>query len=265
MIKLIALDLDGTLLNPQGDITQGAKDAISAARKAGIKVVLNTGRPIPEAIHFAQEAGCDELLSCLGGAALVDAKKKEVICRRDIAQPYGSKVLELCLNREIELMLFMGNEIVLDPFSKQSLLRTYPYPVFHNHCVVVDNPLKYMKENGLPLTKIHGDWNPKNYPLKELGALPGVTLTRASDHDFEVVANGVDKGKMLARLALLYGIGLQDCAAVGDSDNDLGMLQVVGMPIAMGNASEHVKQAACRISDTNEQEGVAKAILECMQ
>ena len=265
MIKLIALDLDGTLLDPQGKITQGAKEAISTARKAGIKVVLNTGRPIPEAIHFAKEAGCDELLSCLGGAALVDAKKGEVLCRRDIAQPYGSHALELCLGREIELMIFMGNEIVLDRFSKESLLRTYPYPVFHYNCVVVDDPLEYMKEKELPLTKIHGDWNPKNYPLKELGELPGVALTRASDHDFEVVANGVDKGNMLARLALLYGIGLQDCAAVGDSDNDLGMLRVVGTPIAMGNASEQVKQAACRVSDTNGQEGVAKAILGCIQ
>ena len=94
--------------------------------------------------------------------------------------------------------------------------------------------------------------------------MPGVALTRASDHDFELVAKGVDKGRMLARLALLYGIALEDCAAVGDSDNDLGMLRVVGTPIAMGNASEHIKQVACRVSDSNAQEGVAKAILGCI-
>ena len=68
MIRLIALDLDGTLLDPAGRITQASKDAIARARAAGVRVVLNTGRPIQEAVWFAGEAGCDALLSCLGGA-----------------------------------------------------------------------------------------------------------------------------------------------------------------------------------------------------
>ena len=72
MIRLIALDLDGTLLDPAGRITQASKDAIARARAAGVRVVLNTGRPIQEAVWFAREAGCDAMLSCLGGAAVVD-------------------------------------------------------------------------------------------------------------------------------------------------------------------------------------------------
>ena len=75
MIRLIALDLDGTLLDPAGRITQASKDAIARARAAGVRVVLNTGRPIQEAVWFAGEAGCDALLSCLGGAAVVDSSE----------------------------------------------------------------------------------------------------------------------------------------------------------------------------------------------
>ena len=265
MVKLIALDLDGTLLDPKGEVTQRTKEAIAEACKAGIKVVLNTGRPIPEAIWFSKEAGCDALLSCLGGAALVDSENGEVLFRQDILEPSGTKALELCLNREIELMIFAGNEILLDPFSKKSLMKTYPFPAFHDNARVVDDPVAYMKEHGLPLTKIHGDWNPKNYPLEELEALPGVVLTSSNDHDFELVATGIDKGRTLARLALLYGIPLQDCAAVGDSDNDLGMLRVVGTPIAMGNASAHIKEMVCRVSASNAEDGVAQAILSCME
>ena len=70
MIKLISLDLDGTLLDPQGRITESSKKAIAKARAAGVRVVLNTGRPAPEALWFAQEAGLDEVNACLGGAAL---------------------------------------------------------------------------------------------------------------------------------------------------------------------------------------------------
>ena len=154
MIKLIALDLDGTLLDPAGRIAGGAREAIAQARAAGVRVVLNTGRPIPEVLYFARAAGCDALNGCLGGAALVDRDSGQVLERRDIPQTSGRRALELCLGREIELMIFAGNEILLDPFSQSSLLRTYPFPAFHQNAVLTPDPLAYMAERGLPLTKL---------------------------------------------------------------------------------------------------------------
>ena len=101
MIRLIALDLDGTLLDPAGRITQASKDAIARARAAGVRVGLNTGRPIQEAVWFAGEAGCDALLSCLGGAAVVDGVRGETLRRWDMPEESGRRALELCLGREI--------------------------------------------------------------------------------------------------------------------------------------------------------------------
>jgi Cof subfamily protein (haloacid dehalogenase superfamily) len=264
MIKLIALDLDGTLLDPSGQVTQETKAAVAQARSAGVRVVLNTGRPIPEAIWFAKEAGCDALLSCLGGAALVDSGSGAVLRRWDLPSHTAEQALALCLGREIELMIFAGEEIVLDPFSKASLLRTYPYPVFHNSAVVVEDPLAYLRERDLPLTKLHGDGKPGHYPLEALAALPGVGLTASNDHDFEVVAHGVDKGRTLALLAMMYGVPLQDCAAVGDSENDLPMLRSVGRPIAMGNAAPAVKEVAVDTAPSNAEEGASWAIRACL-
>jgi len=264
MVKLIALDLDGTLLDPSGRITAASKQAIRTAREAGIRVVLATGRPAPEAQWFVREAGCDDLMVCLGGAALVDAGTGEYLFRRDIPEPSGREALELCLGREIELMIFAGAEILADPFSKASLLRTYPYPAFHDAAVTVEDPLAYLAEHCLPLTKIHGDWNRDAYPLEELAALPGVELTSSNDHDFEVVSQGVDKGRALGLLAERYGLTLADCAAVGDSDNDLKMLRAAGTPIAMGNATQAAKEAAVRTAPPNSEEGAAAAILSCL-
>ena len=157
MVKLIALDLDGTLLTPQGRVTGETRQAIAEARAAGVRVVLNTGRPIPEARYFAGEAGCDDLISCLGGAALVHRETGETLRRWDMPEPSGTRALELCLGRDIELMIFAGEQILLDPFSKASLTRTYPYPAFHDNAVTVEDPLAYVRERGLPVTKIHGD------------------------------------------------------------------------------------------------------------
>lgn len=265
MVKLISLDLDGTLLDPQGRITESSKKAIAQARAAGVRVVLNTGRPAPEALWFAQEAGLDEVNACLGGAALVERTGGRTTSRRDIPEPSARQVLELCLGREIELMIFAGDEILMDPFSQASLERTYPYPAFHNAARAVADPIAYMEDRGLPLTKLHGDWNPGRYPLEELAALPGVALTSSNPHDFEVVAQGVDKGRSLVQLAGLYGVPLAECAAVGDSDNDLAMLRAAGLPIAMGNASQAVKEAAARTAPSNGQEGAAWAILSCLE
>lgn len=260
MIRLIALDLDGTLLDPAGQITDETKAAIAQAREAGIQVVLSTGRAVPEAADFAARAGCDSLSVCLGGAALSDNRTLEHLRRWDMPPATAKQALELCLNREIELMLFAGEQIVLDPFSHRSLSKTYPYPVFHEAAVVTQDPIAYLEEHNLPLTKIHGDWNRPAYPLEELSRLEGVEFTSSNDHDFELVPKGVNKGRTLALLTLLLGIPLDQCAGVGDSENDLAMLQAVGCPIAMGNGCELVKSAACHIAPDNAHEGVAQAI-----
>ena len=254
MIRLIALDLDGTLLDPAGQITDETKAAIAQARQAGIKVVLSTGRSGAEAAHFS-----------LGGAVLSDNATGAHLRRWDIPADVSRKALELCLNRDIELMIFAGEQIVLDPFSQQSLSKTFPYPVFHNAAVVSEDPIAYLEEHDLPLTKIHGDWNRPAYPLEELSQLQGVELTSSNDHDFELVPAGVNKGRTLALLALLWGIPLDQCAAVGDSENDLAMLQAVGTPIAMGNGCEAVKAAARHVAPDNAHEGVAHAIRWAME
>ena len=125
-IDLIALDLDGTFLDPAGEISPASLDAVRTARAAGVKVVLSTGRSGAEAAHFSQLAGCDSLAVCLGGAALCDARTGRHLRRWDLPEETGRRALELCLDRDIELMIFAGEEILLDPFSRRSLRRTYP-------------------------------------------------------------------------------------------------------------------------------------------
>ena len=186
-IDLIALDLDGTLLDPSGRVTQASKDAIAQARAAGVEVFLATGRAAPEAAYFAQEAGCGVLAAALGGAVMCDARTGAHLRRWDLPRETGRRALELCLNREIVLMIFAGEAIVLDPYSKKLLMKHYPFPCFHDNAVVTEDPIAYLEEHDLPLTKLHGDGDPASYPLKELAALEGVSLTASSDRDFELV------------------------------------------------------------------------------
>lgn len=265
MIKLIALDLDGTLLTPEGQITQKTKDAIAHARAQGVKVVLATGRSGQEAAAFAKEAGCDTMAAAVGGAILLDIENMYHIRRWDMPRESGRKALELCLNKEIELMIFAEDKILLDPFSKQSQLTTFPCEVFHREAIVTEDPLAYLEEHDMELTKIHADHNPAAYPLKECAALPGLELTSSSARDFEVMPAGAGKGRALALMGVLYSLALDEFAAVGDSENDLSMLRAVGYPVAMGNANQTVKDAAKFVTATNAEDGVAKAIYHILQ
>ena len=161
-------------------------------------------------------------------------------------------------------MIFAGEEIVVDPFSKESLSRTYPFPIFHSAAVVAEDPQAYLEERELPLTKVHGDWNQARYPLEELGALPGVQLTASNDHDFELVPDRVDKGRAMALIALLDGVPLGETAAVGDSDNDLDMFEWVGCSVAMAKSSPLARQAADMVTGSNNDGGVGQAVEELM-
>lgn len=264
MIKLISMDLDGTLLDPKGRVTEASRAAIARARAAGLRVVVNTGRNCHEAAWFAREAGCDTLNASTGGGMVSDGDR--ILRRWDVPEPAGRRSLELVLGwADVGLMIFAGEQTLVSPAYKRELERYYPFPAFHAHAVVTDDPLGYMAEHGLPLTKIHGELDPSQYPLEQLAALPGVALTTSSSHDVELVAAGVDKGRALALIAERYGVALRECAAVGDSANDLEALQAVGTPIVMGNAPENVKAAAARIAPSNAEEGAAWAILSCLE
>lgn len=263
MIKLISLDLDGTLLDPKGQVTAASKAAIAKAKAAGLRVVVNTGRDCHEAAWFAREAGCGTLNASTGGALVQD--RGETIRRWDVPEPSGRRAVELCLGWGFDLMIFAGEKTLVSSAYKKFLERYYPFPAFHAHAVVTDDPLGYMAEHDLPLTKIHGELDPSRYPLDQLAALPGVALTTSSSHDVELVAAGADKGRALALIAQRYGVCLEECAAVGDSANDLEVLRTVGLPIVMGNAPENVKAAAARIAPSNAEEGAAWAVLSCLE
>lgn len=264
MVKLISLDLDGTLLTPGGRITAASKAAIARARAAGVRVVVNTGRDCHEAAWFAREAGCDTLNASTGGALVSDGEM--VIRRWEVPEPAARRALELVQSWEgIVLLIFAGEQSLIRQIDKAYMDKNYPFPAFHKNVVVTSDPIAYMAEHQLPLCKIHGELDPSRYPIDQLRAIDGVFVTTSSPHDFELIPAGVDKGRALAVIAAWYGITLEQCAAVGDSDNDLEALKAVGLPIAMGNAPRNVKDAAARVAPSNEEEGAAWAILSCLE
>lgn len=96
--------------------------------------------------------------------------------------------------------------------------------------------------------------------LAEINQLPGIHITRSAENNFEIMPEGVNKGLALQELTQVMGITMDEVMAIGDSDNDSDMLRIAGMPVVMGNGDEAVKKLAKYVTDTNDNDGVAKAI-----
>ena len=262
MCRLIVLDVDGTLLNSQGNVSPETILAIREARSKGVRVVLGTGRSAPEAAYFAALTGCDSLAICLGGAAIAETGSMRHLKRWDMEPAAGLTALKLLASAPLARMIFAGEVNLMDPASDAYFRENYPFDCFHNHKVVTADVISYLEEHGLPMTKYYSVGAPEVFPplLEQLRVLPELELTSSGGDNFEVLSRGVDKGRALSVLAQMWDIPPEETAAIGDSDNDLAMLRASGVPVAMGNANSAVKQAARYVTDTNDQDGVAKAI-----
>lgn len=262
MIRLIALDLDGTLLGPQSQIYAQSVAAIAKARARGVRVVIATGRSIQEGVAYARLAGCDPLVVALGGAALVDGETGRCLRRWKLPRTSALAALDFCRANGLEIMVFAGEEILTDPASLAAMrARGFLSVCFYDVVRQVADPGAWAAAHHLPLTKIHGEWQTGDLSLAGLRALPGTVLTSSKPRDFELVPRGVDKGRALALLARRYGVPLGQIAALGDSGNDLEMLSRVGLPMAMGNACPQALALARFVTGEHDRpDSVARAI-----
>ena len=163
-IDLIALDLDGTFLDPAGEISPASLEAVRTARAAGIKVVLSTGRSGAEAAYFSNLAGCDGLAVCLGGSALCDARTGSHLRRWDLPEETGRRALELCLDRDIELMIFAGEEILLTPSPAALSSAPTPSPFFTATLLTLRIPWPIWRSTACP--------SPSSTGIRSRGAIP---------------------------------------------------------------------------------------------
>lgn len=264
--ELIALDLDGTLLNSARQITPGTRTAIGQARACGVKVIPCSGRHFSGTRPVAMQAGMGDVIIC-GNGALVTTWQGETIFAKMLNPSRCLELLEFCEEYRLGSNLYADD--VLYTLIPNSVTKYYEQlneqlaADIHCSCRFVSDMRAAIEENAEKILKFEifplPD-EPRRVLLDVLERCPDMSEEGNLRTSVELHASGVNKGTGLAEAARYFGIPMENVMAIGDGENDVTMLKMAGMGAAMGNAVSEAKAAADIVLPSNNEDGVAWAI-----
>lgn len=272
VIKLVALDLDGTLFRPDKSISSENRSTIKEAVQDGVQVVISTGRPycgLP--LEILEELGVRYAITA-NGAGIYSIPQKECLYSNCMSNQLAAELVEKLDQMNIHMDLFIEGDSYSDEkqYDKIGLL-PIPKPMqeyIQSSRRFVRNLPQYICDRNLQVQKITmnfylcGDGTYRGYEdvLRMASADERIEVVSGGYHNLEITRKGTTKGKGLRVLADLLHIPMEQTMACGDTQNDIDILQVAAIGVAMGNATEDVKQNANFVTLSNEEDGVAYAI-----
>ena len=272
-IKAIILDIDGTLLNDQKEITPRTREALIAAQEKGVKLILASGRPTSGMMIHAEALQMEKyhgLLVSYNGSRVTDCQTKEILFNQAIPVAEGKAVLEHMKQFDVRPMIDKEEYMyVNDVFDGMLVYRGNPINIIEYEsrggnyklcekadlAAFLDYPINKILTAGDP------DYLAANYKAMMAPFEDTLSCMFTADFYFEFTAKGIDKAKALDTVLGPLGIDSQEMMAFGDGHNDISMVDYAGVGIAMDNAVSELKAAADRITSSNNQDGIA-CILE---
>ena len=257
--RLVATDLDGTVVRSDGRVGQRTRRALAAVEDAGVPLVLVTGRP-PRWMHpVVEETGHRGVAVCANGAVVYDLHFDQVLAAHTIDAEVAAEVVRL-LRDEVPGVHFAAERtgVGTDPFVKEVGYEVrWPQPFLHE--------AEISEVVGTPMVKLLARVPDMDSDLlleageATLGDL--VTLTHSSSGGLlEMSARGVSKASGLRHLADGFSVASEDVVAFGDMPNDLPMLAWAGWSVAVSNAHVSVRDAADEVTLSNDEDGVARVL-----
>lgn len=281
MYKLVAIDLDGTMLNQYGIITEKTKKAISKAQEKGVEVMIASGRAITSVKRFSKEINSNKYFISGNGAITYDIKNNKILYENILSKTKALKIIKICEENSIYYNVYTENGIIAKNLSYNTL---YYYKdnltkpdENRTHINIVENVYDYFEQREEKILKImicdeHKTvFNSIVRKLKELSEIEVLEVSHMSRKIIkqgtdeialeyfytEVSAKDVDKWNALEEIIGLMNISKEEVVTIGDNANDLKMITNAGLGVAMGESAPYVKQSADTIAPTNDEDGVA--------
>lgn len=266
-IKMIGLDLDGTLLTTAKELTPYTREVLTRAVGQGVEVLVATGRPVAGIPQELREFPGMRYAVTSNGARILEVASGKVLYENLMDQEIAEQVLAVFADYDAVREVFIDGKGYTKAECMQHLEDYYPTQGMVQYMkqtrIPVESVRTILREKGKPADKVHGVFHyeeERQEALKRLEKIQGLEVTEALGNNLEVNRQGTNKGIGMLKLGEILGIRREEIMACGDGMNDYEMIKAVGFGVAMANADEAVKQVADYITATNDEEGVAKAI-----
>jgi Cof subfamily protein (haloacid dehalogenase superfamily) len=284
IIKSIAIDMDGTLLNNDHLISHENTQAILKAQEKGIKVVIATGRSYKEAKYELIEAGIHCPIICSNGAEIRN-EEGESILSNPLSKKKAQELANILYDHDAYFELYtsegtytkdydMALTVIMDIFMSANLRNNYEKSLeaakerFDKGMVyLVDHFKDLLSNENISIYKFivfSFDEQKLKEIQKVLQTIKDVAITSSGRENIEINSIFAQKGIALETFIQENKINMKETMAIGDNYNDISMLKIAGRAVVMGNAPDDVKKHGHFITDTNHNNGVAKAILEVL-
>jgi HAD-superfamily hydrolase, subfamily IIB len=264
---MVALDLDGTTLNSSKEFSPRTIKAFHDAMEKGIHIVISTGRTfhsLPKQMFTIEGL---EYVVTANGAVITRLADRQKIYENCVTPEAVDQLADILENRGFSVETFVDGTAYIDKAeydamsSNGSTYRDVDYVLTTRH--PIPDLIGFMRQHRDHIENIS-----LNFEFDEdrermrpvLLAVEGITLTSSFAHNFEIGGATTSKAEALRHLMGLLGVSKEGLLACGDSPNDGQMIRLAGVGVVMGNSSDEMKKTADYVSDTNDNDGVAKAI-----
>ena len=265
MIKAVFVDIDGTLINSEGKITKRTKDAINECMKKGIKIILASGRSRLNTINLNKEIEASNIVISSNGADIYDNENNVEIYTNSIKKEDLIKLLDYAIENDNKIVLNYGFELVMNKFfyedEKDKVRSIEELKEIINTQNIVQSVILDKDFEKIKAFKEYFNKNLKNLKIEnESKRLKNPNLKPSKNYYCDLNCLDVSKGKAIEEICKYFNISCDESCAIGDGENDISMFKVVKYSFAMKNALEHVKKEAKFITDSDDEDGVAKVL-----
>lgn len=267
---MVALDLDGTLLNSRKEVTPYTAKVLEEAMAAGTAVVISTGRPLTALPKEVLKLKGIRYALTANGARIYDLEKNEMIYEKLVDYEVASKILDVFYRFDALYEIYYDGQGYADEEKLKQVDKYLKDPYMADYVSSTRKSVPNLRElfdsekrsvdKVQAIFDVHEDRIEAEKILREDPELCRQEIAGALADNIEVNAEGVNKGKGLLRLGEILGISREEIMACGDGGNDLEMMREVGLAVAMKNSCDSILEEADYITDTNDNDGVAKAV-----
>lgn len=257
MIKMVATDIDGTILPFNSDFHKQVKDCIAKLEENNVKVVLVTGRMHSSTVPIADKLGLkNPVISYQGG--LIKTYNGETLYQKNLDSEYAKEIILWARENNVHINLYIDDKLYVE--QDNEMIQTYIKGKFVDYTVCSFDELEINNVNKLLALDVHDPDRVTQWVNILKKKYPDLYIVKSTPYFCEIGSPMAKKSLGVEFLCNMWGIKKEEVLSIGDQNNDIDLVKAGGIGVAMGNATQELKHCADYITDTVENDGFVKAI-----